>query len=64
MNKISNSRVGIGKITIPNAANTIIGVPKPPSTTERLDHSDVKILLIEPPKNECDNVYLAIIIFF
>ncbi|WP_205961183.1 hypothetical protein [Psychromonas sp. SP041] len=43
---------------MPNAANTIIGVPNPPSTTERLDHRDVKILLIVPPKNECDDIYM------
>jgi len=40
----------MGKITIPNAAKTIIGVPNPPSTTERLDHKEVKILLIVSPK--------------
>jgi hypothetical protein len=39
---------------MPNVANTKIGVPKPPKTTERLAQADVNIALIMPPNNECN----------
>jgi len=36
---------------MPNAANTKIGVPKPPKKTARLAQREEKIVLIMPPKN-------------
>ena len=50
VNKISNKRVGIGKITMPNVANTNIGVPNPPKTIARLAQRDEKTALIKSPK--------------
>lgn len=35
---------------MPKAANTKIGVPKPPKKSARLDQRDVKIVLIMSPK--------------
>ena len=50
VNRISSSKVGIGKITMPSAANTRIGVPKPPKKIARLAHRDEKTVLIASPK--------------
>ena len=46
VNNISNSKVGIGKITMPNAAKTKIGVPSPAVSFVLFSHKELNTVLM------------------